>query len=61
MIDEATSLASVIDTLASFTGFLARANVSQSSYEFVRGTKEAQVLAPKVVLGRGGTLWSKET
>ena len=61
MTDEATSLASVIDTLVSYTGFLVRANVSQSSYEFVRETKKAQILAPKVVLGMGGALWCKET
>lgn len=60
MIDEATPLGSVTDTLASYTGFLARANVSQS-YEFLRKTKKAQILAPKVVPGRGGALWSKET
>lgn len=51
MIDEATSLVSLTDTLASYTGFLARANVSQSSYEFLRKTKKAQILAPKVVWG----------
>lgn len=61
MIDEATPLGSVTDTLASYPGFLARANVSQSAYEFLRKTKKAQILAPKVVPGRGEALWSKET
>lgn len=56
MINEATYCASVIDTLASYTGFLARAKVSQS-YEFVSEAKRGQTLAPKVVLEG---LWSRE-